>query len=47
MRPFDARYHLRKPCDDFWRYATGAWADKNPHPARPRALKGKFDPELN
>lgn len=23
-----------KPCDDFWRYATGAWIDKNPIPAR-------------
>jgi predicted metalloendopeptidase len=23
-----------KPCDDFWRYATGAWVDRNPIPAR-------------
>ncbi|MBY0504680.1 MAG: M13 family metallopeptidase [Bryobacteraceae bacterium] len=22
-----------KPCDDFWRYANGAWMDKNPVPA--------------
>ncbi|HEU0122072.1 MAG TPA: M13 family metallopeptidase [Bryobacteraceae bacterium] len=22
-----------KPCDDFWRYANGAWLDKNPIPA--------------
>jgi len=22
-----------KPCDDFWRYANGAWIDKNPVPA--------------
>lgn len=34
-----------KPCDDFWRYATGAWADKNPIPPD-RARWGKFD-ELN
>jgi predicted metalloendopeptidase len=31
-----------KPCDDFWRYATGAWLDKNPVPAD-RARWGKFD----
>jgi predicted metalloendopeptidase len=31
-----------KPCDDFWRYATGAWLDKNPVPAE-RARWGKFD----
>lgn len=31
-----------KPCDDFWRYATGAWVDQHPIPAdRPRW--GKFD----
>src|SRR5689334_22084614 len=23
-----------KPCDDFWRYATGAFLDKNPIPAQ-------------
>src|SRR5579884_928725 len=23
-----------KPCDDFWRFANGAWLDKNPIPAR-------------
>ena len=23
-----------KPCDDFWRYATGAWNDRNPIPAQ-------------
>src|SRR5580704_10941168 len=22
-----------KPCDDFWRYATGTWVDKHPIPA--------------
>ena len=22
-----------KPCDDFWRFANGAWVDKNPIPA--------------
>jgi len=22
-----------KPCDDFWRYATGAWHDRNPIPS--------------
>src|SRR5947208_3466332 len=22
-----------KPCEDFWRYATGAWHDKNPIPS--------------
>jgi len=31
-----------KPCDDFWRYATGSWLDKNPVPAE-RARWGKFD----
>ena len=31
-----------KPCDDFWRYATGAWLDKHPIPAE-RARWGKFD----
>ena len=31
-----------KPCDDFWRYATGVWLDKNPVPAD-RARWGKFD----
>ena len=31
-----------KPCDDFWRYATGTWVDKNPIPAD-RARWGKFD----
>ena len=31
-----------KPCDDFWRYATGAWLDKNPVPSD-RARWGKFD----
>src|ERR1700690_798596 len=31
-----------KPCDDFWRYATGTWLDKNPVPAE-RARWGKFD----
>ena len=31
-----------KPCDDFWRYATGAWLDKNPVPPE-RARWGKFD----
>ena len=23
-----------KPCDDFWRFASGAWLDKNPIPAQ-------------
>lgn len=23
-----------KPCEDFWRYAAGAWLDRNPMPAR-------------
>src|SRR6266446_8642406 len=31
-----------KPCDDFWRYATGAWVDQHPIPAD-RARWGKFD----
>ena len=31
-----------KPCDDFWRYATGAWVDKNPIPPD-RARWGTFD----
>jgi len=31
-----------KPCDDFWRYATGAWLDQHPIPAE-RARWGKFD----
>jgi putative endopeptidase len=31
-----------KPCDDFWRYATGAWNDKHPIPAD-RARWGTFD----
>ena len=31
-----------KPCDDFYRYATGGWADKNPIPAD-RARWGTFD----
>jgi len=31
-----------KPCDDFWRYATGAWLDKHPVPTD-RARWGKFD----
>jgi|HubBroStandDraft_1064217.scaffolds.fasta_scaffold25257_2 putative endopeptidase len=31
-----------KPCDDFWRYATGTWADQHPIPAD-RARWGKFD----
>jgi predicted metalloendopeptidase len=22
-----------KPCDDFWRFASGTWLDKNPIPA--------------
>ncbi len=31
-----------KPCDDFWRYATGTWVDQHPIPSdRPRW--GKFD----
>jgi putative endopeptidase len=31
-----------KPCDDFWRYATGTWVDQHPIPAD-RARWGKFD----
>jgi putative endopeptidase len=31
-----------KPCDDFWRYATGTWIDKNQIPSD-RARWGKFD----
>jgi len=31
-----------KPCDDFWRYATGTWVDKHPIPAD-RARYGTFD----
>src|ERR1700679_2326335 len=31
-----------KPCQDFYRYATGGWADKNPIPAD-RARWGTFD----
>lgn len=31
-----------KPCTDFYRYATGGWADKNPIPAD-RARWGTFD----
>ena len=31
-----------KPCDDFWRYATGSWVDQHPIPAD-RARWGKFD----
>ena len=31
-----------KPCDDFYRYATGGWQDKNPVPEE-RARWGKFD----
>ena len=31
-----------KPCEDFYRYATGGWADKNPIPAD-RARWGTFD----
>ena len=31
-----------KPCDDFWRYATGGWADTHPIPAD-RARWGTFD----
>jgi endothelin-converting enzyme/putative endopeptidase len=34
-----------KPCQDFYRYATGGWADRNPIPAD-RARWGTFD-ELN
>ncbi len=34
-----------KPCQDFYRYATGAWQDKNPIPAD-RSRWGTFD-ELN
>ncbi|HVY95282.1 MAG TPA: M13 family metallopeptidase N-terminal domain-containing protein, partial [Bryobacteraceae bacterium] len=34
-----------KPCQDFYRYATGGWADKNPIPAD-RSRWGTFD-ELN
>ena len=34
-----------KPCEDFYRYATGGWTDKNPIPAD-RARWGTFD-ELN
>ena len=30
-----------KPCEDFYRYATGGWADKNPIPAD-RAAWGTF-----
>ena len=30
-----------KPCDDFWRYANGAWLDRNPIPAD-RATWGTF-----
>jgi putative endopeptidase len=30
-----------KPCDDFWRYANGAWLDKNPIPAD-RSTWGTF-----
>src|SRR6202451_3746010 len=30
-----------KPCQDFYRYATGGWADKNPIPAA-RASWGTF-----
>jgi predicted metalloendopeptidase len=31
-----------KPCDDFWRYATGGWTDANPIPAD-KARWGTFD----
>jgi putative endopeptidase len=31
-----------KPCDDFWRYATGTWVDKHPIPGD-RDRWGKFD----
>ena len=30
-----------KPCDDFWRYATGTWVDQHPIPAD-RPQWGKF-----
>jgi len=31
-----------KPCDDFWRYATGGWNDAHPIPAD-RARWGTFN----